>query len=335
MKLKWTAVLAAAMTLGATPVYGNDDVTNTTPAVYKTVADLEAAVADYPEVKTLAFDPYADATDKGTYVIPGLDETATLNYGKKEAECTSMTPQGVTETDQYLLISAYCHEHVHYSVIYVLDRATHEYVNTVVLDGMPHTGSIAYDANEDVVWVATHEHGKATASSVAMSDIENYAPGKPVKWQQTYVLEGLPADSYLCMDGDQLVAGTFEKEGNVRIHWYDIDDSGLTKKDEKVRPRETKTGANNLQGIAITDGHLLTAASDGPRLTSTLCVYPEDIEDLDSPEQTFELPPRLEQISVSGDTVYANFEGGSSAYRDEGLAVDRVLSLDKELLIGG
>lgn len=35
-----------------------------------------------------------------------------------------MTPQGLTLTENYLLISAYCHDHQHHSVIYVLDRIT-------------------------------------------------------------------------------------------------------------------------------------------------------------------------------------------------------------------
>lgn len=47
----------------------------------------------------------------GTYIIPGLRYTRTfLNAeGTKQAVCTSMTPQGLAVTDEYVLVSAYCH----------------------------------------------------------------------------------------------------------------------------------------------------------------------------------------------------------------------------------
>lgn len=56
-----------------------------------------------------------------------------------------MTPQGMTLTENYLLISAYCYDHRHHSVIYVLDRQTGIHLKTIPLPDLPHAGGLAYD----------------------------------------------------------------------------------------------------------------------------------------------------------------------------------------------
>ncbi len=330
-------LMAALLCLGmaTAPVSAKEITTNTNPEAYGSVAELEKAVRDWPAVERLGFVPYKKEKDKGTYVIPGLSKSASLSFSGKPSTCTSMTPQGVTETEDWLLISAYCHDHVHHSVIWVLDKDTHEFVKTVILDGMPHTGSIAWDETRNVLWVATHVHRKATASTIPMEELKSATDTKAVKWGRTFELDGLPVDSCLCMDKDQLVAGTFEKAGSVHIKWYDVGKEKLTGREEKIRGNKTKSFGTNLQGIAVSGDHIITAASDGPHLTSTLSIFPKDMEDLDSPVAVAELPPRLEQVSVSlsGTKLYANFESAASAYREEGVVVDRILSLDLEKLL--
>ena len=70
----------------------------------------------------------ADGTAAETsYVIPGLEATRTLKIRTTGTPdmCTSMTPQGLAVTEDYLLISAHCRTKEHNSVIYVLDKETH------------------------------------------------------------------------------------------------------------------------------------------------------------------------------------------------------------------
>ena len=66
----------------------------------------------------------------GTYVVPGLKSTRTLKVkGDGEAEvCTSMTPQGLAITEDYILVSAYCKTKAHDSVIYVIDKESRRFV---------------------------------------------------------------------------------------------------------------------------------------------------------------------------------------------------------------
>ncbi len=144
---KWLVSLCAAVALSFSPVTlraAEETSTNTEPTLYKTVDEQKNALSAYPSVIRAGFDANQSQTDQGTYVIPGLIETQTLDKTGKVAECDEMTPQGVTIADDYILISAYCHKHEHNTVLYVLSRDDHKYLKTIVLENRPHAGSIAY-----------------------------------------------------------------------------------------------------------------------------------------------------------------------------------------------
>ena len=84
-----------------------------------------------------AFEDRKNEKEYGTYIIPGLKYTRTFlsAQGSKKAVCTSMTPQGLAITPEYVLISAYCHTGKHNSVIYVINKETHRFIKEVVLPG--------------------------------------------------------------------------------------------------------------------------------------------------------------------------------------------------------
>ena len=91
----------------------------------------------------------------GTYVVPGLKSTRTLKVkGDGEAEvCTSMTPQGLAITEDYILVSAYCKTKAHDSVIYVIDKESRRFVKEIVLNTKAHVGGMAYDTMNQILWV--------------------------------------------------------------------------------------------------------------------------------------------------------------------------------------
>lgn len=300
--------------------------TNTSPAVYKTFGDLEKKAADWPDVKKYT---------TSSVVIPGLKESVSRShFSGKLASCHAMTPQGVTVMGDKLLISAYCHNYVHDSVLFVLDKDSGKYLKMVVLDGMPHVGSIAYDAGRDGVWVAAHSNNHASANFLAADKIEHAGDGEKLGWDTILDLKGLPEDSYLTMDGEHLVAGTFEKTGSVHIRWYDPDTREV-KREAKSAYKSVKAGTN-IQGIAIKDDRILVSASDGPHLTSTLTVYSlkNGTLDVNDAQKTYDFPPRAEQVWADGSTLYMCFEGGASEYRREGAVhMDRILCLDLDKLL--
>ena len=81
--------------------------TNTNAALFTTMQQIEE-ISDFPKVETAAFEGRENEIDYGMYVIPGLEATKTLSMKTgNESMCTSMTPQGLTIAENYLLISAY------------------------------------------------------------------------------------------------------------------------------------------------------------------------------------------------------------------------------------
>ena len=115
-----------------------------------------------------AFDGREKEKEYGTYVIPGLKNTRTLltEKGATQAMCTSMTPQGLAVTEDYVLVSAYCSTYKHNSVIYVIDKETHNFIKEVVLPGQPHAGGLAYDPDHKILWYSSNINGIAQAVSI-------------------------------------------------------------------------------------------------------------------------------------------------------------------------
>ena len=103
-------------------------VTNRGAAVY-TLRGQKQMLSQKEAFSYFAFDGREKEKEYGTYVIPGLKNTRTLltEKGATPAMCTSMTPQGLAVTEDYVLISAYCSTQKHNSVIYVIDKEKHNF----------------------------------------------------------------------------------------------------------------------------------------------------------------------------------------------------------------
>ena len=151
-------------------------VTNQDAAVYSLRGQLQM-LSQQEELNTFAFEGRKKEKEYGTYIIPGLKYTRTfLNaQGSKQAVCTSMTPQGLAVTDEYVLVSAYCHTEKHNSVIYVINKETHRFIKEVVLPGLPHVGGLAYDPEHDMLWYSSNINGIAQAVSIKMDVLREYS----------------------------------------------------------------------------------------------------------------------------------------------------------------
>lgn len=68
-------------------------------------------------------------------------------------DCKDMVVQGICTAEGYLLISAYCSEQKHSSVIYVLNEGTGAFVKTMVLPDSSHVGGLAFDGT--YLWVCS------------------------------------------------------------------------------------------------------------------------------------------------------------------------------------
>ena len=111
-------------------------------AAYYTLRGQIQMLSQKEELMAFAFDDRTKEREYGTYIIPGLKSTRTLltSEGDMPAMCTTMTPQGLAVTEDYVFVSAYCHAKKHNSVIYMIDKESHRFIKEIVLPGQPHVG---------------------------------------------------------------------------------------------------------------------------------------------------------------------------------------------------
>ena len=76
------------------------------------------------------------------YSIPGLAPTADNDLTKGYIQCNNLCPQGLTFAGDYMLTTAYCVDGVHTSCIFIYDKETGDYLNTLVLKEKSHVGGI-------------------------------------------------------------------------------------------------------------------------------------------------------------------------------------------------
>ena len=109
-----------------------------------------------PKVREAAFTGRAAEIDYGTYMIPGLKHTETQVFGEKGTSdiCTSMTPQGLAVTEDYLFVSSYCQTGTHNSVIYMIDKKSHEFIKEIVLRNKSHVAGWHTDTIHHNLWIA-------------------------------------------------------------------------------------------------------------------------------------------------------------------------------------
>ncbi|MGN0076981.1 MAG: hypothetical protein ACI38Z_08425 [Parafannyhessea sp.] len=176
-----------------------------------------------------------------SYVIPGLKVTRTLDADDNLCSCTTMTPQGVCVAGRYLLVSAYCRAHAHNSVIYRINRKTHQLDGVIVLNGKPHVGGLAYDARHHRLWICGYQEGKhgcATVSSIELKAWEKYDASRakaPCRIERTYLVRTLNHASFLTVYSGKLYVGDFTgaRKSRTTIQAFDIEsDGGLREADK-------------------------------------------------------------------------------------------------------
>ena len=291
-------------------------VTNQDAAVYSLRGQIQM-LSQKEDLIAFAFEDRKKEKEYGTYIIPGLKYTRTfLNaQGSEQAVCTSMTPQGLAVTDEYVLISAYCHTAKHNSVIYVINKETHRFIKEVVLPGLPHVGGLAYDPDHDMLWYSSNTNG-------------------------TCSLYGIVRDSFMTFYKGCLYVGCFNKYTESSIARYAVDEEGnlvntldeeLGMNFEMAVPLDYSTISEQAQGMAFYNDKLLLSHSFGI-LPSRVVFYEQSDKRLyvnENSAKTYRFPEMIEQIVVDGDDLYVLFESGAYAYRGyAGNVVDRVLKLN-------
>lgn len=318
-------------------------VTNQDAAVYSLRGQIQM-LSQKEDLIAFAFEDRKNEKEYGTYIIPGLKYTRTFlsAQGSKKAVCTSMTPQGLAITPEYVLISAYCHTGKHNSVIYVINKETHRFIKEVILPGRPHVGGLAYDEEHNMLWYSSNVNGIAQAVSIKMDVLQNYnytENNMPVQTNQICSLYGIMRDSFMAFYKGCLYVGCFNKYTESNIARFSVDGEGnlintfdktLGMNFEMAVPLDYSTISEQAQGMAFYNDKLLLSHSFGI-LPSRVVFYEQSDKRLyvnENSARSFRFPEMIEQIVVEGDDLYVLFESGAYAYRGyTGNVVDRVLKL--------
>ena len=258
------------------------------------------------------------------------------------AICTSMTPQGLAITENYVFVSAYCHTKKHNSVIYMINKETHRFIKEIVLPGQPHVGGLAYDSEHQVLWYSSNTQELAQAVSLTMDTIEAYDYDEsrhPIDVNQISSLYGIVRDSFMTFYEGCLYVGCFTKYTESAIARYPVDNQGklIRTSDESLGmnfdmavPLDYSTISEQAQGMTFYNDKLLLSHSYGI-LPSRVVFYEKSDKRLYVDENSaisYRFPERIEQIFVDGDDLYVLFESAAYAYSAASMnIVDRVLKL--------
>lgn len=324
-----------------------DAVTTNAESSQYTLEEFSERLQSYSGLYEEAVLAHADEPDSGTYVIPGLESARTLldNGAKRFSVCTGMTPQGIAVSGQYLFISAYCQSKNHNSVIFVVDKETHDFVKEVVLPNKAHVGSLAYDARNDNLWVCGSRNGIAQVNALDMESIEAYdfSEGwEPISFLHVNNILDIPRSSFMAYQAPYLYVGYYSTQEDSTIKKYEVQDDG------NIRSVPVEHPASKVrQGVAEEDDLKISPYAQGMTflgdilfLSYSMGIFPsrlaayqvsDGIRDF-TDEMALEdirLPYMLEQIYMDGGTMYLLFESGAYPYRYlPGLSVDRVLKID-------
>ena len=298
-----------------------------------------------------------DQVTADSYVIPGLQSSVTLEDWNDNTAgpsvCTSMAPQGVALTQQYLLISEYCHTGRHHSVIQVVDRNTHEFVKTVVLFDMSHVGSLTYDSDHDFIWVCCHddETGYAYVRGFSLSDLEAYdfASGLPITFTRNYPIKSQKRASFMTYDTQALYIGYFSADmsGEFTVQRFDmtadgnlvvypnVDKADENEPDSVAMPTMKEVINGGMQGYARNDHTTVILRSYGSSNPSKILLFDQQQDDIGMKDltnanarETGILPPMAEETAMEGDDLYICFESAAYAYRARKTDhIDRIIVL--------
>lgn len=307
--------------------------TNTNAVYYKTQNKMLSAMSlRFPNLTPLVQD---------SVTIPGMRQAEALE-GQFRAltTCTSMTPQGMTVTEKYIFISAYCHTHKHNSDLFMIDRRTKKLIKTIALGTRAHVGGMAYDSRHRIVWVSGGTKGAAKAIGYELTALENYdiKDMKPARAKFNYTLATITRNSYMTYADNALYIGYYTKSGLSELERFNLTDEGGLKAQIYV-DYDTLHESVVADFSAVTSGRVQGAAKENPFLylsksygidDSALQIYQVDensnrFEDKDA-DKVWRFPQKLEQICAADGKLYCLFESSAYAYRAQpALIIDRVL----------
>lgn len=268
--------------------------------------------------------------------VPGLENTSVA--GKN---CSTMTPQGLCVTEDYIFISAYCaaekyikeleenkdygsnadklesekSHKTHNSVIYILDRESGEYIKNIVLPDSNHVGGLATDGK--VIYIA--KSSDKQVSIITLKSIEKALKTKSqsVKVSYDYTVDCGCTASFVTYFDNKLWVGIFNEESNGALKGFAID-----KKTYKLTEKLTVEIPAKANGACFTelDGEVCLAVSTSYGRKNVSQLYLCTVSDygtknmLVTEKAKYILPPLAQNICIFDGKVYSVYESAATCY---------------------
>lgn len=208
-------------------------------------------------------------------LMPGLAHTRSFDaWEGLPAMSRHMVPQGVAVSDKWIFVSAYDGAYQTNSVIYMIDKATGKLAKTLVLEGQPHVGGLAYDDTVDRLWIATRKGKAAQLASVSLEQLEAYKAedNKLLEYDTQISIAGPKRASFVEYFEGSLYVGYFDVAGPGILCRYRLTWGGELLDEVANSPTETWEIPTRAQGIALTKDYVFVSQSYGVE-SSRLYVY--------------------------------------------------------------
>lgn len=264
---------------------------------------------------------------KKSIAIPGMKNTNVADFA-----CTSMIPQGITFAKSYLFITAYDHQGVENSVVYVIKKSSKKLMTTIVLPNKSHAGGIAYDGKN--LWITQAKTLRSIPYSKVSAAIKNKKPYIELEEYATVNTLTQQAATVTYYKGLLWVASYDELKAGY-MGSYKI--SSKSSKPELTLCNMIKM-PDRVQGITFTsNGRLIVSRScqtDSKKrgFLHQLDVYKPNLKKASSGIITLgkvrnqiEMPTMNEELAVSGKYLYINFE--SVAFSSAVNPMDRICAM--------
>ena len=261
-----------------------------------------------------------------SFVIPGVSGTDVDGFYSK-----NMCPQGITFAKSYLLLSAYDRKKEENSVIYMMDKSSRKLVMTIVLPNKTHAGGIAYDGEN--LWVTQTN----TVRSMPFDEIEKAAQAGKREYLVSYntICELKHTAGSLTYYKNKLWVASYDELNSGYLGAYSINDKSASPELEMVALTRIPS---RVQGLTFTNGGKLILSRSCQTnalqrgFIHVLDIYKADLAKLSNGtitlgelKKTVEMPTMNEEVAVSGNYLYVNFE--SAAFSTAVKRMDRVCAL--------
>ena len=280
------------------------------------------------------FEDYFSTLEMGhSYIIPGLDKTNIRN----EKVCSGMIPQGICVAGDYLIISAYDKSHMvtsselhksqykQKSVLYVMDVESRQYLTTITLDTKCHVGALAYNPDDEIIYIADSASGVVQRLSLerikACVDSGNDAEEEVLGFDLDAIDTKGRTPSFLAYYQEHLYVGQFARMNLKELFSNQME---VFDRNGMLIEQGTITLPYYAQGVAFADWkdetYMLVSTSYGRDKPASLYVYLMESQDDGAVCRKRKVgkiacPNMSEDIDIQGDNLYTCYESASNFYR--------------------